>query len=194
MWHEWNEFPVEGAQIDSALAVAAIDSTNGISTLCGASYAADRGRWEDYEQILTRAQATAQRVLADGDSAQSGVLEWFIRAARGYVQVKNGQAESMAAFEELRRENLFNWPEFFGDMYVGLDSLETAIRHYRSDWTDPVVRLKLARAYERMGEKDKARDAYLYFVESWADADPELQPIVERAKQDIVRLRGDYSP
>jgi hypothetical protein len=43
-----------------------------------------------------------------------------------------------------------------------------------------------------MGEKEKARDAYLYFVESWANADPELQPMVEEAKQAIVRLRDDF--
>ena len=54
-------------------------------------------------------------------------------------------------------------------------------------------RLKRARVYERSGEAGKAREAYLYFVQSWANADTELQPIVERAKQDIVRLRGDYS-
>ena len=105
--------------------------------------------------------------------------------------MRKGQFEGLAlvAYAD---DTWFDFPAILGDLYAEADSLEAAVRHYRSDWTDPLVRLKLARVYERMGEKEKARDAYLYFVESWVDADPELQPIVEEAKQAIVRLRGDY--
>jgi hypothetical protein len=42
-----------------------------------------------------------------------------------------------------------------------------------------------------LGEDTKARDAYLYFVQAWSDADPELQPMVEQAKESIARLGGD---
>jgi TolA-binding protein len=66
-----------------------------------------------------------------------------------------------------------------------------AVRHYKTDWTGPLTRLKLARAYEMLGENEKARDAYSYFIQAWSDADPELQPIVEQAKQSFARLSGD---
>lgn len=187
-----NGFPVDEDRVESALAISAVDSTLVWSNMCGAWYAADRGRWDDHEQLIARIERLAARAHAAGDTSLALSRNGFAGVARGYGLVKRGRVEGLALIEHAHDSGWFDWPIILGDLYAETDSLEDAVRHYRSDWTDPLVRLKLARVYERMGEKDKARDAYLYFVESWADADPELQPIVERAKQDIVRLRGDY--
>jgi hypothetical protein len=187
-----NGFPVDEDRVESALAISAIDSTLVWSNMCGAWYAADRGRWDDHEQLIARIERMAARSQTNGDTSLALSRNGFAGVARGYGLVKRGRVEGLALIEHAHDSGWFDWPIIIGDLYAETDSLEDAVRHYRSDWTDPLVRLKLARVYERMGEKDRARDAYLYFVESWADADPELQPIVERAKQDIVRLRGDY--
>jgi serine/threonine-protein kinase len=189
-----NGFPVDEDRVDSALAVPAVDSSLVWSNLCGAWHAADRGRWDDHERFIARIERMAGRAQADGDTSRALALDGFAGVARGYGLVKRGQVEGLGLIEHAHDSGWFDWPIVIGALYAEVDSLEAAVRHYRSDWTDPLVRLKLARVYERLGEKDKARDAYLYFVESWANADPQLQPIVERAKQDIVRLRGDYSP
>ncbi len=45
-----------------------------------------------------------------------------------------------------------------------------------------------AKVYEVLDEYGKALEAYEYFVEYWNDADPELQPMVEEARQAIIRL------
>jgi len=49
---------------------------------------------------------------------------------------------------------------------------------------------ELGKIYEQLEEHDKALESYEYFVEYWNDADPELQPIVEEARQAIIRLQG----
>jgi len=183
--------PVDEGVVEPAMAVSAVDSTAEFANTCAAWYAADRERWGDHEQFIARIERKADRVLAEGDSSYAQALNGLAGLARGYGQVRKGQFEGLAlvAYAD---DTWFDFPAILGDLYAEADSLEAAVRHYRSDWTDPLVRLKLARVYERMGEREKARDAYLYFVESWVDADPELQPIVEEAKQAIVRLRGDY--
>jgi hypothetical protein len=33
-------------------------------------------------------------------------------------------------------------------------------------------------------------DAYEYVIHAWRDADPELQPLVEEARQAVTRLSG----
>jgi hypothetical protein len=83
-------------------------------------------------------------------------------------------------------------PEITGDLLMETGEYQQATRHYQVDWIGPVARLKLARAYEMLGQSEKAHDAFAYFVEAWADADPELQPMVEEAKRSMVRLRGDF--
>jgi hypothetical protein len=39
-----------------------------------------------------------------------------------------------------------------------------------------------------MGKPEKARAAYDWFIEAWEDADPELQPRVERARRRVEVL------
>lgn len=43
---------------------------------------------------------------------------------------------------------------------------------------------------ERMGERARAAEHYARFLELWRDADPELRPLVERARQRLGALRG----
>jgi len=57
--------------------------------------------------------------------------------------------------------------------------------------------LFLARTYERLGqlheERGELEDAAKYhalFVDLWSDADPELQPRVQAARQALDRIRG----
>ena len=188
----WNGLPVDDGILETAMSGAAIDSTNVWSNLCGSWYAADRGRWDEHDRLVARIESIAEHRLADGDTSEAQAARGMAGVARGYGQVKRGQFEGLALVESAHDAGWFDWPEVIGTLYVEADSLEAAVRHYRSEWTDPLVRLKLAGVYERLGEMEKARDAYLYFVESWVDADPELRPIVEEAKQAIVRLRDDF--
>jgi len=49
---------------------------------------------------------------------------------------------------------------------------------------------RVGKIQEELGEYDQARESYEYFVEAWKHADPELQPMVEEARQAMIRLRG----
>ncbi len=46
----------------------------------------------------------------------------------------------------------------------------------------------LAQVYEARGNVDGAIDYYGRFADLWADADPELQPLVTEARESIQRL------
>jgi hypothetical protein len=46
-----------------------------------------------------------------------------------------------------------------------------------------------AEIYERRGQRDLAAQHYRKFVELWKDADAELQPEVERAREKLTRLQ-----
>jgi tetratricopeptide (TPR) repeat protein len=53
------------------------------------------------------------------------------------------------------------------------------------------IHLRRGQLYERLGDAAKAVDHYAKFVEMWADAQPELQPLVEQARGRIAALRGE---
>lgn len=55
----------------------------------------------------------------------------------------------------------------------------------------PAAALRQAEIYEAMGEPEKAAEQYARFVDMWRGADPELQAIVEEARQAVRRLAPD---
>ena len=73
-----------------------------------------------------------------------------------------------------------------------LEQPEAAARFYESlaltspGW--PNVFYPLAQAFEQMGDEGKARTAYASFIDAWKDADPELQPWVQQAREALERL------
>lgn len=52
---------------------------------------------------------------------------------------------------------------------------------------------RLGQIHEAMGEPEEARERFEQFVALWANADPELQPWVEDARDRIAAL-GDTLP
>jgi len=51
------------------------------------------------------------------------------------------------------------------------------------------VRKRLGELYEAKGDNQRAASNYLAFVELWKNADPELQPKVQEARQRLARLK-----
>jgi tetratricopeptide (TPR) repeat protein len=45
-----------------------------------------------------------------------------------------------------------------------------------------------AHAHEALGETDRAAELYRNFIRRWAEADPDLQPLVEDARQRLEAL------
>jgi tetratricopeptide (TPR) repeat protein len=183
--------PIGADRLESAASLAAVDTGSAWALSCGAMYAAQEGRWDDHRQLEERLDARAVRLLADGDTSGARFSAAQANIARGVGEWKQGRpAAGFALLEEARRNGV-HWPEISGDLLMDMGDYQAAVRQYKTDWTGPLNRLKLARAYEMLGENEKARDAYSYFVQAWSEADPELQPIVEQAKESIARLGGD---
>jgi eukaryotic-like serine/threonine-protein kinase len=51
--------------------------------------------------------------------------------------------------------------------------------------------LERARVAERLGEREKATQAYQYVADVWRHGDPEVQPYVAEAKQGLARLTAE---
>ncbi len=50
---------------------------------------------------------------------------------------------------------------------------------------------RLGELYEAQGDREKAVEYYDQFVELWAEADSELQPVVRDVRARIARLVGE---
>jgi hypothetical protein len=51
-----------------------------------------------------------------------------------------------------------------------------------------MARLQVGRAFAMSGDENRAKAAYLDFLNLWKDADPDI-PILKRAKAEYARLR-----
>jgi hypothetical protein len=71
-----------------------------------------------------------------------------------------------------------------------LGRFDEAERAFRSVWNEPLAHLYLGRIYERTDRPAEALEAYEFFATAWRHADPELQPLIDEARQAITRLSG----
>jgi eukaryotic-like serine/threonine-protein kinase len=63
-----------------------------------------------------------------------------------------------------------------------------------NDWaapTVPVWALERGRVNERLGNQEKAVESYSFVAAAWRNADSELQPLVQEAKEGLARLTGE---
>ena len=82
---------------------------------------------------------------------------------------------------------------WLGQIYLDLGQPREAIRWFNSFvsisgayW--PLAHLYIGQAYEQLGDVELARRAYASFLDMWRDADPEVQPIVDEARDALRRL------
>jgi tetratricopeptide (TPR) repeat protein len=91
-------------------------------------------------------------------------------------------ADVLAALGERRRAL---------DIYEQLDSTRREVLVPTASQIMHVMSLaERALLHEQLGERERAIELYDAFVEAWQDADPELQPMVRRARDAAERLRG----
>ena len=114
------------------------------------------------------------------------------KSLRGYgLWRRSGPDEALAILGDPNQmgTNGNDW-WWLGQLYQELGRFRNAERVYRthSILIHPLVHRELGGVYEALDKYDKAREAYEYFVEYWNEADPELQPMVEEARQAIARL------
>ncbi|MBA2566113.1 MAG: tetratricopeptide repeat protein [Gemmatimonadetes bacterium] len=78
-----------------------------------------------------------------------------------------------------------------GQILLDLGRPTDAAGYFRAQWEDPLAHYELAKIHEQLGEHAKARAGYEFFLQAGKDADPELQPVVERAHSALARLPAE---
>jgi tetratricopeptide (TPR) repeat protein len=167
-------------------------------------FAADQGRWVDHEAVLGRAHEEVRRRRAVGDTTAARMFDGVARALQGYALWKRGQpAEALPQLEAVQRdmrgsaggraENLndaVRW--WLGQLLVELDRPRDALVYFRTRDTwggwSPFREFESAKIYEEIGEFEKARESYEYALLAWRNADPELRPRIEAAREGLARL------
>jgi tetratricopeptide (TPR) repeat protein len=167
--------------------------------------AADQGRWVDHEAVLGRAHEELRRRRAVGDTTAARMFDGVARALQGYALWKRGQpAEALPQLEAVQRDmrgsaggfaesnlnDAVRW--WLGQLLVELDRPRDALVYFRTPDTGggwrPFQEFEAAKIYAELGEFEKARESYEYALLAWRDADPELRPRIEAARQGLARL------
>ena len=79
---------------------------------------------------------------------------------------------------------------FIGDLLMEQNRPKDARPYFASLQFTPLAQYRLGEIYEQLGEPEKARAAFAFFLEAWSRADPELQPMVVTARAAVHRLAG----
>ncbi len=153
-----------------------------------ALFAADQGRWDDFEGILSRNQEAIELLLAEGDSTHArshGQAEMALRGYRAYVEGRVDEAIDM--MEQARYGVSLDSPGdlhlLLGTLYAQEGRIEQAIRYFESFWHLPgrwYASLRLGDLYAELGDTERSRYYYALFLEDWIDPD-EGRPEVDRA-------------
>jgi tetratricopeptide (TPR) repeat protein len=166
---------------------------------CAATYAADRGRWSDHAALLSHSRAMLARERAAGDTSSEREWDRVVRETEAHGLWRQGRKdEALRRFESVLSSHVdaFWVMWYVGQLSLDLGNLEKAERAFQQIATqfglspEPLAHLYLGRIYERTGRPAEALEAYDFFASAWREADPELQPLVQEARQAVTRLTG----
>jgi tetratricopeptide (TPR) repeat protein len=116
----------------------------------------------------------AVREFWKSDSLPDGPLNDCVMC----VEVRLGRAFD---FANLPDSAIVHWERYVSAPYPGRSGIDAT---YLAG-----VRKRLGELYEAKGDNQRAASNYLAFVELWKNADPELQPKVQEARQRLARLK-----
>jgi tetratricopeptide (TPR) repeat protein len=134
--------------------------------------------------------ADAQLALARGDTAGAriGVDRHYRRPADVEFTGEQGVVRTYAWGDLLTR---LGEARLALEAYGRLDSADQRVQH-----PGFVVRSWAERGalYQQLGQAPEAIEQYQRFIDAWKDADPELQPMVDRARAAVAALKGEVQP
>jgi tetratricopeptide (TPR) repeat protein len=145
--------------------------------------AAERGDFKAAARIVEGLRPDVD--LARGQRGFLRLHYWMV----GYLALKRGQsAEAVENFQEALRHRSLAWDidsleDCLANAYLELGRLDEAIGEYerilRVNPSYPLAHYHIALAYERKGDRERARAAYERFLEIWNEADQDLPEVIE---------------
>lgn len=157
------------------------------------------GQPDDVEAILRRFEAEVPAELRAGHGARNGAVRAFIDLHHGEPEKAVRTLEMARAAESCR----FCFAERMGWALRDAGRLEEAAREWevavaKDGFLDLGSQLahrlwtlqRLPPLYEQLGDTAEALRHYRRIVELWRDADAELQPRVDHARERIAALEG----
>jgi tetratricopeptide (TPR) repeat protein len=202
--------PVPDEILDRLLAASDIDDpVDSRTVFTMGAYSVDRDRWDDHAVAVAELERRADLVMQEADSVGARRAASFADGLKGYAEFRRGRPEAaLPLLKSAQPETrIVRW--WLGELYTELGRERDARRIFEAYafWSQasaaassfstlvpfvsmPLAQKKLGKIYEQLEEYDKAIESYEYFVEYWQDADSELQPMVEEARQAIIRLKG----
>jgi len=165
------------------------------------AFAASQGRWSDVDAHLRVLEAESESDAVVGSGVTTAEQGSLARALRGYAALRRGESQDARRDLEAALPGLSVDANGFvryelGKLAVEKGDFQAAERYLESLEVYSQSRLVIAsqveyylgETYEGLGDVDEARLHYARFVNWWDDADPELQPWVERGRQALERL------
>ena len=199
-WLEGMTVPEEILERDLVLTPA--DTLFDAKQVVGMFVAADRGEMTEVARQTSRLLAQADADEAEGNEAFAKTGRRLAQMATARAEWHAGNPEAIARLAAVQREATgwqFMMPLneiqrlWLADMYLAEGRDTEAEIYYRSLERVPRAVLALARLRDAAGDTEEAARFYARFIQFWRDADPELQPLVEEARnrlQEIVSARG----
>ena len=194
--------PVPAAEIEEAVAIDPADlpshATRGVYYFFKGAWAADQGREADRASARGALRDLATRARVDGDSAAGRFADGAGLALDGLLAWKKGDLELAADFlEEARVQATGHGPQWavndairwwLAEVLVEQGKLHEAEPYFASLWIHTKSYERLGDLYVKIGERDKAREAYEMFLTSWREAEPEMAPTVARVRQAVAGM------
>ncbi len=164
------------------------------------AYAADKGRWALADSAIQVFADEAEQAAAEGQESSRLIQGSYATALTAYLRLRRDGVEAALVEFEKPMPRLPGWTHSLLRFSIGKALLEEGraleaekfLRTSEDSFQSLVPALYyLGEAYETIGDRQQAQLHYARFVNWWEEADPELQPWVERARRALERLAGE---
>jgi tetratricopeptide (TPR) repeat protein len=169
------------------------------STFVVAAYSTSAGKWDAHAAGVTRLRTRADSLQEAGDSLGARRVRATSRLLEAYGVLHRGKsAEATALMEGVHADlppQYSEWARWWlGRLHIDQGRWNEAEPYFLSFLKyekDPLAAYYLGQVYEATRREVLAPPLYAFFVEHWANADPELQPLVDDARRRLQRLSAE---